>query len=533
MEMGLILCAVVITVCIVTNKMTNRLGVPAVLVFMGIGMLFGSEGIVKIPFDDFSAAERICSTSLVFIMFYGGFGTNFKEAKKVLPQAVSMATLGVVLTAGITGLFCHLVLKTSIQEGLLIGAVVASTDAASVFSILRSKKLDLKDGTASLLEVESGSNDPFAYMITMAVLSWMSADGQNIWLMLAKQLGIGLAFGVGIGVLATWCLNHIEFEVDGIDTILMIALVLFGYAGSVMLGGNGYLSVYLFGIIIGNHEFEHKISMVHFFDGINHLAQILIFFLLGLLVFPSDLLHIAGKAVLVFAGLTFLARPLTSLIVLTPFKASWRQQLLIAFSGLRGAASIVFAILVTVSSVYTKDDVFNIVFCVALISVAFQGMLLPFAAKKLNMVDKDQNVMKTFSDYQEKQQIQLIQMTMNEGHKYIGRKISELKIKNMLIVLIERGDEDVVPEADVVIQEGDVLVLSAESYQGDIDAILKEEMIREGDGRIGKRIQELPKMEEGMIVLLRRTDGSTVIPKGETKIKVGDVLVTNGRKAAV
>ena len=261
MEIAMIMCAIVIAVCIITNRFTNRYGIPTVLIFMAVGMLFGSEGIVKIPFDDFEQAEKICSTALIFIMFYGGFGTNFQTAKPILPKAVSLATVGVVLTAGLTGIFCHLVLGMSLKEGLLMGAVVGSTDAASVFSILRSKALALKDGTASLLEVESGSNDPFSYMMTMIVLSWMGGGESNIFLLLLKQLGFGIAFGVGIGYLAVLVLEKIEFEIEGIDTILMISLVLFAYAGPVLIGGNGYLSVYLLGIIVGNKKFKNKISM--------------------------------------------------------------------------------------------------------------------------------------------------------------------------------------------------------------------------------------------------------------------------------
>lgn len=527
METGLILCAVVIIVCILTNMFTNRLGIPAVLVFMGIGMLFGSEGIVKIPFDDFTAAERICSAALVFIMFYGGFGTSFRAARPVLSQALCLATIGVVLTAGVMGIFCHFVLKMDLYEGLLMGAVISSTDAASVFSILRSKRLDLREGTASLLEVESGSNDPFAYMMTMVVLSWMMGGDNNIPLMLFKQLGFGLLFGIGIGVLAAWALRNVEFKIEGTDTLLVAALVMFAYAGAVLLGGNGYLSVYLMGFIVGNQKFDHKVSMIHFFDGVNQLAQILIFFLLGLLVFPSELLPMLGEAVIIFLGLTFLARPLSVIVLLTPFRASWQQQLLVAFSGLRGAASIVFAIMVAVSPVYTKNNVFNVVFCVALISVAFQGMLLPFVAEKLGMVDAEQNVMKTFSDYQDENQMQLIQMTMRKDHKYIGKKISELRMKNMLIVLIERGDETIMPRGDVVIEEGDILVLSAESYQGNIDAVLDEQMIEPGDPRIGKLICELTGLDGRLIVLLKRQNGMTVIPRGETKINEGDVLVVS------
>lgn len=529
MEIILFLCAIVIIACILSNKITNKLGIPAVLLFMAIGMIFGSEGILKIPFDDFNQTERLCSTALVFIMFYGGFATNFKVARPVMPQAISLATLGVAFTAGLTGVFCRFVLKMDWTEGLLLGAVVASTDAASVFSILRSKQLNLKNGTASLLEMESGSNDPMAYMLTMIILGVMSGEDINILMMIIKQIGFGVIFGLGIGYIAYMGLDKFEFEIEGSDTILIIAMVLLSYATPTLLGGNGYLSVYLFGLYIGNKNFDNKITMVHFFDEINQLAQILIFFLLGLLVYPSKLIPMAGTAILVFLGLTFFARPLATMVILTPFRATFRQQLLVAFSGLRGAASIVFAIMVTVSPVYAKIDVFNIVFCIALISVALQGLLLPKVAYKLDMVDKEQNVMKTFSDYQEEDEIQLIQMVMDKGHKYIGKKISDLRIKNMLIVLIERGDETIMPRPDVIINENDVLVLSAKSYKGNIKTVLKEERVGLDDERVGKRIQELPKMNK-LIILIKRRDGSSIIPKGETLIQGGDILVySNGK----
>lgn len=199
MEVGMMLCAAVIVVCIVMNKFFNRFGIPAILIFMCVGMLFGSEGILKIPFDDYTEAERICSTALVFIMFYGGFGTSFKEARPVLPKALAMSTFGVVITAGITGAFCYYILGINLQESMLVGAVISSTDAASVFSILRSQKLGLKEGTASLLEIESGSNDPFAYMLTMIVLGWMGGGNLNIPFMLIKQIGLGAVFGIGLG----------------------------------------------------------------------------------------------------------------------------------------------------------------------------------------------------------------------------------------------------------------------------------------------------------------------------------------------
>ena len=344
--------------------------------------------------------------------------------------------------------------------------------------------------------------------------------------MLFKQVVFGIIFGLGSGYIAYKSLKNIDFEIEGSDTILMIAMVLFSYAAPSLLGGNGYLSVYLFGLYIGNKNFDNKITMVHFFDEINQLAQILIFFLLGLLVYPSRLIPMAGTALLVFAGLTFIARPLAVFLIMTPFKAGFRQQVLIAFSGLRGAASIVFAIMVTVSPVYSKIDVFNIVFCVALISVAFQGLLLPKVAHILDMVDEEQDVMKTFNDYNADEDIRLIQMNMEPGHKYIGKRINELRIKNMLIILIERGNDTLMPRSDVVIEEGDILVLSAKSYKGNIKTVLNEERIGLDDIRVGKKIQELANEEDNrFIVIIKRMDGSNIIPKGNTTIKGGDILI--------
>lgn len=513
--------------CILTNRFLKRFGIPAVLIFIALGMLFGSEGIVKIPFDNYKMAETICCTALVFIMFYGGFGTSFKEARPILPQSVLLATGGVLITAGVTGLFCHYIVGMNLQESLLVGAVLSSTDAASVFSILRSKKLNLKEGTASLLEVESGSNDPFAYMLTIIILDWMAGSGENILLLVVKEIGFGIIFGGALGWAAVKILKKTDLETGGISTILMIAFVMFSYAAPVLAGGNGYLSVYLFGFIVGNARYKTKIPLIQFFDSIDRLAQMLIFFLLGLLVFPSTLLPILGTAFLIFLGLTFIARPVAVFLLMTPFRASWRQQALTAFSGLRGAASAVFAIIAVVSPGYSGYDVYNIVFCVAVISVAFQGLLLPFVAEKLDMIDDSQNVMKTFSDYQDEQDIQLIQIRLKPGHRYIGKRLCELNLGDVLAVLIERGDETIIPRGDVLLREGDVLVLSGESYQGDADTVLDETKIEPNDKRIGKRIRDLGGRDNSLIVLIRREDGNTVIPRGDTIIQQGDVLVMN------
>ena len=281
--------SVVIFVCIAGSRVSGRLGVPTLFVFIVLGMMFGSDGFLKIPFDNYLIAEQLCTASLIFIMFYGGFGTRWSEAKPVAVRSILLSSAGVILTALLTGLFCHFALRMDLLESMLLGAVLGSTDAASVFSILRSRKLNLKYGSASMLELESGSNDPFAYMMTMIVLSAMSgtADACSIVRMLAAQLIFGLLVGWAVAAAASWFLNRFQFSGEGFDTIFVFAVAMVSYAFSSCIGGNGYLSTYLTGIILGNQEVKNQKTLVSFFDVFTGLMQILLFFLLGLLFYPD------------------------------------------------------------------------------------------------------------------------------------------------------------------------------------------------------------------------------------------------------
>ena len=291
MPVYILAIAAILLICISLSKISSKIGVPTLLVFIFLGMLFGSDGIFKIQFDNFAFAEQICSISLIFIMFYGGFGTNWKRAKKIAAKSILLSTLGVIFTAAITGLFCFYILKFDFLESMLIGAVISSTDAASVFSILRSKRLNLKYNTASLLEVESGSNDPCAYMLTIIILALMSGktSGIEILYMIFAQIVFGIAVGVAVAFLCSFMLNKIQIGNNGYESILVFGMALISYAGSSVIGGNGYLSAYITGIILGNSQIPNKKSLVHFFDGLTGLMQILIFFLLGLVSFPSQM----------------------------------------------------------------------------------------------------------------------------------------------------------------------------------------------------------------------------------------------------
>ena len=522
--------AIVIFACVLCNKVSSRLGVPTLLAFILLGMFFGSDGVVKIPFDNYALAEDICSLALIFIMFYGGFGTNWQEARPVAGKAVLLSSLGTVLTAGLVGLFSWKVLGLPQLEGFLLGAVISSTDAASVFSILRSKNLGLRENTASLLEVESGSNDPFSYMLTVIVLSLMTGQAQGsafAWQVFA-QLFFGAAFGVWIALVSQVFLRRFRFASEGFDAIFMVAVALAAYAAPTLLGGNGYLSVYLTGILLGNQPLRSKQALVNFFDGATGLMQMVLFFLLGLLSFPSQLPAVAPTALAVALFLTFLARPIAVTLILGPFRSSLGQILLVSWSGMRGAASIVFSILAVTSPAVTDLDLYHIVFFIVLFSILVQGSLIPLVARKVKMTDGETDVMKTFNDYTDQVPVQFLQCTLTPGHPWAGKAIRDLDLPPAcLLVLVTRQGEKLVPNGATVLEPGDQLVLSGRAG-GELEGVcLYEKTIKKRDPWLHRPLSDLD-TGEGLIILIRRA-GDVVIPQGSTVLQEGDVLLISGQ----
>lgn len=525
----LLIVAVVIIICILCNKLSNKLGIPMLLAFILIGMIFGSDGIFKIPFDNYGFAEQICSVALIFIMFYGGFGTKWNQARPIAVRAVLLSSVGVILTALITGVFCYYILKITFLESMLIGAVISSTDAASVFSILRSKRLNLKDNTASLLEVESGSNDPCSYMLTVILLSVMegTASGGAVVAMIFSQILIAVIFGTAVALITSRILKSVQFATDGFDTIFVVAIAILSYTVPSLLGGNGYLSVYIVGIILGNQAIKNKQPLVHFFDGITGLMQMLIFFLLGLLSFPSQMPEVFFTSMIIAVFLTFVARPVSVFLLLTPFGCKVKQQLLVSLAGLRGAASIVFAIMATISSAVIHIDIFHIVFGIVLFSILLQGSLIPLAAKKLDMIDEDSDVLKTFNDYTDEVPVQFIQFTLKGKHPWAGRKLKEILLPpDTLVVLLQREKRKITPNGDTVLLEGDTVVLSAKAL-GSVEGIrLTEVTLGKKHEWIGKSISEI-EMEPMKLIIMIQRNGKIVIPKGKTILKYMDKLVIN------
>ena len=525
----LLMTSAVIFACVVFNKISNKLGIPVLLAFIILGMLFGIEGIVKIPFDNYGFAEQICSIAMIFIMFYGGFGTKWSEARPIAFQALLLSSLGTILTAGLVGIFCHFILHIQLLESFLIGAVISSTDAASVFSILRSKRLNLKYNTASLLEIESGSNDPFSYMLTIVILSCMSdgtASIRNFGVMICTQIVFGVIFGIGIAVVALLILKRFHAMPAGFDAIFLVGVAIASYAVPSYLDGNGYLSAYITGIIIGNWQIHNKHALVNFFDGTTGLMQMLLFFLLGLLSTPSNMKGVIFVALCTALFLTFAARPAAVFLLLTPFKCKWNQQLFVAWSGMRGAASIVFAIMAVIHPTQNDNDIFHIVFFIVLFSILLQGSLIPLVAGKLNMTDSESDVMKTFTDYTEEVPVQFIQCSISKTHPWSGKTISEILLPpDLLLVLLIRGKDKIVPNGKTVLQSYDTLILSGLKTETIEGVRLYEREIKQKDEWAERKISDIPS-GKNLIIMIKRGE-RTIIPKGNTVIRRGDVLVIN------
>ena len=536
MDQILLVISIIIFSCIIFQRFTSRFSIPSLFIFILLGMLFGSDGLFKIPFDDYDFANQICSVALIFIMFYGGMGTKWSAAKPVAKKAILLSSMGTVFTALSVGLFCYLILKIELAESFLIGSVICSTDAASVFSILRSKKMNLKYSSASILEVESGSNDPFSYMLTIIVISLMQGgdlDGLSIVWILAKQLVIGVGAGFIVAIVARYILNHFKFTVSGFDNIFLVAVALLGYAFPGVLGGNGYLSVYIAGIVIGNSKMPNKTGAVQFFDGLTGLMQLAIFFLLGLLAFPSKLPEIAGTAILIALFLTFVARPFVVFVLMTPFHCKFNQQLLVAWAGMRGAASIVFAIMATTEAGdHIQTDLFHIVFFIVLFSILIQGTLLPSVGRKLNMIDDSADVMKTFTDYVDEVPIQFIQFQLKSGHPWESKRLNEITLPpESILILIQRDGRQIIPRGKTRLLANDLIILSGRKSSPVEGVHLYERELDRSDDWVNKKISELPSQDKLIILIKRR--GRLVIPNGDTLLKQGDVLVISDAKESV
>ncbi|BDD04217.1 potassium/proton antiporter [Aureibacter tunicatorum] len=390
----LFVSSLLLLISILISKPSTNYGIPSLLVFLGIGMLFGNGGKYDFYFNAPKFSEALGGVALSFILFSGGLETRWTYIKNILPEGISLATIGVFLSVFIAGSLIHITTHFTFIESLLIGSIISSTDSAAVFSIMKTGKFRLKENITKTLELESGCNDPMAYFLTIS-FSKMIMNGSNNFLILFPtfliQMSMGFIIGILFGKLSLYILKNINLANKGLYPVLMISLVTLAFSSANFVQGSGFLAVYIMGIIIGNGDFSEKYDIIHFFQGVSWFMQITMFLVLGLQVFPNQMLPFLGKGLLIAGISLFIARPLSVFSVYALSKASWRKKTFISWVGLKGATPIVFAIYPAILGLKNADDIFNIVFFVVLASVLIQGSTINLLANKLKLIITESN----------------------------------------------------------------------------------------------------------------------------------------------
>jgi cell volume regulation protein A len=464
----LLIGSLLLLISVIAGKTSNRLGVPTLIFFLIIGVLAGSEGIGGIHFDNAAIAQLIGVTALNFILFSGGLDTNWQSIKPILWRGIALSTMGVFLTAISVGIFVHYILGFTILEGLLLGAIVSATDAAAVFSILRNKGIALKGYLRPVLELESGSNDPMAYFLTITLTGIVASgnvDATGLVVSFLKEFIIGGAIGYVMGRGSVWLVNNIKLETEGLYPVLTLGLAIFTYSVTHAIGGNGFLAIYLCALIMGNSNMIHKRSLIKFYDGQAWLMQIILFLTLGLLVFPSRIFPLIGMGLLISAFLIFVARPIGVFTALAFFKSNSRSKLFISWVGLRGSVPIVFATYPLLAGIPKAEMIFNLVFFISITSVLLQGTTLSYVAKLLHVTIPPKAKRRIGFDFEItdniKSEMQEVILTTNS--KSVGKRIVELSIPPTVNVLaIKRAGIYISPNGSTKLLANDILYVLAE-----------------------------------------------------------------------
>lgn len=468
--------SILLFISILAGKTSYKFGVPTLIFFLIVGMLAGSEGIGNIKFDNPATAQFIGVLALNFILFSGGLDTKWNYIQPVLSRGLLLSTIGVLLTTISVGAFIWQVTKFSFLEGLLLGAIVSSTDAAAVFSILRAKSVGLKKNLRPTLELESGSNDPMAYFLTITLTSLVVNQDQSLLSVIPffiMQIVFGTVLGLGMGKLSVLIINRIRLDFEGLYPVLVIALMVFTFSFTDSIGGNGFLAIYLAALYIGNHDIIHKKSIMRFFDGFAWLMQIVLFLTLGLLVFPTQIVPVIGIGLLISLFMIFVARPISVYACLSFFKLKNREKLFISWVGLRGAVPIVFATYPLIAGVEKANMIFNIVFFISVTSVLLQGTTLPLMAKWLGVSVPEKAKRRTPLDIELSDNVktELTEILIPADTAVVGKPIVELGFpKTAIIAMIKRDGKYITPNGSTVLQSQDRLLVLAEDEES-MDAV--------------------------------------------------------------
>ena len=474
----LLIGSVLLFVSIVVSKTGYRFGVPTLLVFLLVGMFFGSDGL-GLQFHNADEAQFIGMVALSIILFSGGMDTKFSEIRPVLSQGILLSTVGVLLTTLFTGLFIywisgfeHVSITMSLITAMLLAATMSSTDSASVFNILRSQSMNLKHNLRPMLELESGSNDPMAYMLTIVLIQFINSSGMGMMDILGSfciQFIVGGASGFLLGRLAILILNKINLNNQSLYPILLLSFIFFTFTVTDLCKGNGYLAVYIAGIMVGNNRITNRKEISTFMNGMTWLFQIIMFLTLGLLVNPHEMLNIAVPALLIGVFMIVFARPLSVLICLLPFKKmNFNSRIFVSWVGLRGAVPIIFATYPVVANIPDSNQIFNIVFFITILSLVIQGTTISWMAKLLHLATPLEKTGNDFGvEIPEEINTDLRDIILTEEMLAKGNRLMDMNLpKGTLVMLIKRGNEFMIPNGSLQLHAGDKLLIISENKEG-------------------------------------------------------------------
>lgn len=483
-EQTMLVTASLLIISIIATRASSRFGVPALILFLALGMLAGSDGPGGIVFEDYFVAQAVGVVALVFILFSGGLDTDWPTIKPVLAEGLVLANLGVIISALLVGLFASWALGLSLIQGLLLGAIVSSTDAAAVFSVMRMRGVNLKHRLEPLIELESGSNDPIAVFLTVGLVGLINDPNQSVLglvpaFLLQMALGAGGGYLLGRGMVLA--VNWLRLKQEGLYVVFTVGMTLLIYAVVALAGGNGFLAVYVAGIVVGNANIVHKRSLLRFHDGVAWLMQVGMFLTLGLLVFPSQLPAVAGSGLLLALFLALVARPIGVAAALVWFRRAPRELLMVSWAGLRGAVPIVLATYPLLAGVPGAQLIFNLVFFIVVVSVLLQGISMAWVARLLGVNDVRPHSADSHTFVPEVQlSSRIVEAVVPAGSSLAGRALIDLELpRGVLFVQIRREERVVIPDGATVIEPDDHLfILVTPQAQDALDRLRERAALR-------------------------------------------------------
>lgn len=471
----LLVGSVLIFTSILISKTGYRFGIPTLLLFLLVGMAFGSDGL-GIQFNSASDAQFIGMMALSIILFSGGMDTRYSDIKPVLKQGILLSTVGVLVTTLLTGLFIYFLsnhtqanIELTLLVSLLLAATISSTDSASVFSLLRSQRMNLKYNLRPMLELESGSNDPMAYMLTIVLIQVIGSGSNFDIVIILKDLFLQFLFGgvlgYAFGKFSVWLINKIELSNSSLYPILLLSIIFITFTLTDLVKGNGYLAVYIAGMIVGNARLAYRKETNTFMNGLTWLFQIIMFLTLGLLVNPHEMIDIAVTALLIGIFMILIARPVSVFLCLLPFKGiSNKARIFISWVGLRGAVPIIFATYPVIAQIPGSNQLFNTVFFITLLSLIIQGMTISKMARWLKLDLPEEKEGNEFGvELPEEIDTHLNDITLTEDMLTVGNRLADMNIpKGTLVMLIKRGNEFIIPNGQIELHAGDKLLVMSE-----------------------------------------------------------------------